>query len=150
MHLKPDFKEFVESLNAAGVEYVVVGAFAVAFHGLPRYTRDIDFLVGPSRENGEKIVRSLEAFGFGSLGLSADDFVGPDQIIQLGVEPNRIDLLTSIEAVSFDEALAQRHHIDIDGVTIWFLSRDHLIRNKRAVGRPQDIADAVRLEDLGV
>jgi predicted nucleotidyltransferase len=148
MHLKPDFKEFVESLNANGVEYVVVGAYAVAFHGIPRYTRDIDFFVQPSHANGERVVNALKAFGFGSLGLSADDFAKPDQIVQLGVEPSRIDIITSIEAVPFDEAHAHRNQVEIDGVKLWFLGRDQLIRNKRAVGRPQDLADAARLEDL--
>lgn len=148
MHLHPDFKEFVRLLNAAGVEYVVVGAFAVAIHGIPRYTQDIDFFVAPSQDNGAKIVEMLRKFGFESFGLTADDFAHPDRVIQLGVEPNRIDLLTGIAGVSFEEALAGRGLIEIDGEPLWYLGRSELIRNKRAVGRPQDIADAARLEVL--
>lgn len=148
MHLKADFKDFVASLNAAGVEYVVVGAYAVAFHGIPRFTGDIDFFVAPSRENGEKIVECLRAFGLGALNLTPDDFVDPDRVIQLGVAPNRIDLLTGIEAVSFADVYARRAQTEIDGLQISFISREDLIRNKRATGRPQDAADVARLEAL--
>ena len=148
MHLKADFKEFAELFNAAGVEYLVVGAYAVAFHGLPRFTGDIDFFVAPTHQNGERIVKSLDVFGFGSLGLKPEDFADSDRVIQLGVDPNRIDILTSIDAVSFDDAYARRKHVDIDGVRLAFISREDLIRNKRAVGRPQDIADAERLSAM--
>jgi len=148
MHLKKDFREFVELLNAEGVKYLVTGAYAVAFHGIPRYTKDIDFFVEPSGENAAKLLSVLRQFGFGSLNISVDDFTQPDKVIQLGVDPVRIDLLTGIEGVTFGDAYPDRCQVEVDGVLLTFLSREHLIRNKRTAGRPQDLADAARLEDL--
>jgi hypothetical protein len=139
-------REFIESLNSHHVEYLIVGAFALAFHGVPRSTGDIDLFVRRSPENALRMERVLVEFSFASLGLSAADFMAPDQIIQLGHPPNRIDLLTSITGVEFEEAWAERVTCELDGIPVSVIGRDSLIRNKRATGRTQDKAD---LESLG-
>ena len=136
----------VGSLLSRHVEFLVVGGHAVAFHGYPRLTEDLDLFVRPTHENGQRIVEALKAFGFASLGLGPDAFTAPDRVIQLGRAPNRIDLLTGIPGVSFDEAWPARVQADLDGLGVFMIGRDALIRNKRATGRPQDLADAERLE----
>ncbi len=148
MELKKDFKEFIELLNVNSVKYVIAGAYAVACHGIPRYTKDIDFLIEPSQENATKLLKVLDQFGFESLGITLADVSNPNKVVQLGVEPYRIDLLTTIEGVTFEEAFNTRQQIKVDGLMLNFLSKALLIRNKRAVARPQDIADATRLEEL--
>jgi len=100
--LSKDFKEFIELLNAYNVRYLVVGGYAVAFHGHPRYTKDLDVWVELSRENADNIIDALEEFGFESLGLKAEDFLESSQIIQLGYPPNRIDILTTLKEIKFD------------------------------------------------
>ena len=145
MQLSRDLREFVELLNSTGVEYLVVGAFAVAWHGYARFTADIDFLVRPDRSNAELVVRALREFGFASLGISPEDLTRPDRIVQLGVKPNRIDLITSIAGVTFEEAWASRVAGTLDGLPASYIGRDALIRNKESTGRPQDIGDAQRL-----
>ena len=146
MKLQQDLREFVELLLSRGVDFVVVGGHAVAFHGYPRMTDDIDLLVRPTRENGQRIVDALAEFGFGGVGLTAESFTAPDRVIQLGRAPNRIDLLTEIYGVSFDEVWATRVAADLDGLKVSMIGRDALIRNKRATGRTQDLADADKLE----
>ena len=146
MPLQRDLREFIESLNSHGVEYLIVGAYALAFHGVPRSTGDIDILVRASPENAARIERVLVDFSFASLGLSAADFVEADQVIQLGHPPNRLDLLTSITGVGFDEAWKGRVAAQLHGIPVHVLGRECLIRNKRATGRPRDLAD---LEALG-
>jgi hypothetical protein len=142
MRISKDLREFIELLNANGVEYVVVGGFAVAWHGHPRFTADIDFLVRPDPANAALVVKTLRDFGFAGLRIAPEDLCLPDQILQLGVKPNRIDLLTSIAAVSFAEAWASRVAGSIDSIPVFFIGRDELIRNKELAGRPQDMADA--------
>jgi hypothetical protein len=146
MILVKDFKEFVESLNANEVRYLVTGGYAVALHGHPRYTKDLDIWVDLTPENAERIVAALKDFGFGSLELAAADFVEPDQIVQLGYPPNRIDLITSLPGVDFDSCFERRVSVDVGGVTAAFIDRDDLIRNKLASARPQDLADVQNLE----
>lgn len=141
MKLDQDLREFIELLNAREVRYLVVGAYALAFHGRPRYTGDIDFFVQPSPENAERVAQIIEEFGFASLGIVAADLSIDDQVIQLGVEPNRIDLMTSISEVSFEAAWDTREYGEIDGLKVPFISRELLKRNKTAVGRKQDLAD---------
>jgi hypothetical protein len=141
MNLDEDLKEFIELLNAREVRYLVVGAYALAYHGRPRYTGDIDVFVQPSEDNSQLVAQVIEQFGFASLGIVAADLSDPDQVIQLGVEPNRIDIMTSISGVSFEEAWAEREYGEMDGVRMPFISRDLLKRNKAAVGRRQDLAD---------
>lgn len=144
--LNPDFSAFVRSLNANGVRYLVVGGYAVAFHGHPRYTKDLDIWIGPERSNAERLVQAMAEFGFGSLGLTAEDFLVPDQVVQLGYPPARIDLLTSIPGVAFDACFAARITETIDEVPVHFIGLSDLKANKAASARHQDLAD---LENLG-
>lgn len=145
MHLDPDFREFVRLFIANEVRFLVVGGYAVAAHGLPRYTGDLDTWVWVNSVNAARVLRSLEAFGFAGLDLTVDDFTVPDRVIQLGYPPYRIDILTSIEGVEFDDAWARRVDINLDGILVPFIGREDLLANKRAAGRPQDVADVLRL-----
>ena len=146
MRLSNDLREFLESLNSRGIDYVIVGAHSLAFHARPRYTGDLDILVRATSENAAKLVDLLNHFGFGDAGFKESDFTEPERLIQLGRAPNRIDLLTSITGVTSDEALTSKVPAELDGVPVFILSKDALIRNKRAVGRPQDIADLDTLQ----
>lgn len=146
MRLQRDLKEFIGLLNSASVEYCIVGGWALGFHGRPRYTQDIDILIRATPANAARVEAVIQRFGFGSLGLAADDFLAPGQVIQLGQPPNRIDLLTSITGVSDAEVWDSIELGDLDGMPVSFLGRQTLIKNKKATGRPQDCAD---LEQLG-
>jgi hypothetical protein len=140
-----DFKEFIQFLNDNHVHYLVVGGYAVAIHGHPRYTKDIDIWIEINSENATNLLRALEQFGFGSLGLKIEDFLSRDQIIQLGYPPNRIDLLTSIDGVNFADCYSSRLEINIDNIIVNFIDLENLKKNKKASGRLQDLAD---LENL--
>lgn len=144
--LNSDFKEFAGLLNSNGVEYLVVGGYALAAHGHPRYTGDIDFWVGITPGNIAALLRALDAFGFASLGLTAADFAQPDAVIQLGHPPRRIDLLTAIDGVEFADCYARRLPVEMDGLTLPFISLDDFKANKRAAGRLKDLADLDSLE----
>jgi hypothetical protein len=144
MNLPKDLKEFVELLNAFDVRFLIVGAFAVGYHGHPRYTSDIDIFVDKSAENAELLLKAIHEFGFGDIGLSKEDFMKKDQLIQLGVAPNRIDMMT-LSGVSFDEAWSSREFGELGGITLPFISREMLKRNKAATGRSQDLADLEHL-----
>ncbi len=144
--LSQDFKEFIELLNKNNVRYLVVGGYAVAFHGNPRYTKDLDVWIELSIDNSKKILNALYAFGFGSLGLKAEDFLESDQIIQLGYPPNRIDILTTLKDVTFEDCYQARVEFEIEGIPIPFIDIENLLKNKKATGRPQDLADAENLE----
>jgi predicted nucleotidyltransferase len=146
MRLSNDLREFLESLNSRGIDYVIVGAHSLAFHARPRYTGDLDILVRATPENVGKLVELLNHFGFADPGFKESDSTKPEQLIQLGRPPNRIDQLTSITGVTTDEALASKVSTELDGIPVFILGKDALIRNKRAVGRPQDIADLNTLE----
>jgi|ERR1041384_1033968 hypothetical protein len=141
MNLQKDLREFVELLNALEVHFLIVGAFAVAHHGYVRYTADLDVFVEKSTENAEKIVRAIREFGFGGVGVTPEDFTHKDQIVQLGVAPNRIDILTTLTGVSFDEAWSSRELGNIGGLTVPVISQALLKQNKLATGRPKDLAD---------
>jgi hypothetical protein len=145
MKLQKDLREFIELLNAREARYLVVGAFAVAYHGHPRYTGDIDLFVDASVENGQRLLSAIKDFGFSDTGLTLSDLTQPDQVIQLGVSPNRIDLMTFLSGVSFENAWASRDQGEIDGVRVSFISREMLKRNKTASGRFQDLADLEHL-----
>lgn len=147
MPLSSDLREFIALLNSRGVDYLIVGAHSLAFHARPRFTGDLDILIRPTAENAAKVVAVLNEFGFGELAVSPTDFTTPEQIIQLGRAPNRIDLLTSISGVSTNEAFASRVAAELDGLPVAFLSKTLLIANKRTVARPQDLADLTELED---
>jgi predicted nucleotidyltransferase len=144
--LNQDFKEFIQSLNNNGVRYLVVGGYAVALHGYPRYTKDIDIWVEPSSENAAKIIQALNDFGFGSLDLNISDFTEPDMIIQLGYPPNRIDLVLSPAGVDFETCFTSRVIAEIEGVLVNFIDLENLRINKEAAGRKQDLADLENLE----
>ena len=143
--LNQDFKEFIQSLNDHSVLYLVVGGYAVAFHGHPRYTKDIDIWFDKSPENVARLVHAIEQFGFGSLNLKEEDFMIPDQMIQLGYPPNRIDLLNSLPGVEFSPCYFSRIEIEIEGTRINFIDLENLKKNKLALRRHQDLAD---LENL--
>ena len=147
MLLSNDSKEFIALLNSRGVEYLIVGAHSLAFHARPRFTGDLAILLRPSPENAAKIVAVLNEFGFADLGVKASDFTTPEQVIQLGRAPHRIDLLTSLSGVSIDEAFATKVSAELDEIPVAFLSKRLLIANKRAVGRPQDLADLTELDE---
>ena len=129
MATNPDWKEFVELLNSHKAEYVVVGAIALSWHGYSRYTGDLDILLRPTEENASTVLAALAAFGFGSLGVDVADLTSPNRIIQLGHPPGRIDLLTAISGVSFDEAWAGRARGEFGGVPISYIGIAELIRN---------------------
>jgi hypothetical protein len=148
MELSNDFKEFIELLNVNKVKYLVVGGYAVGFHGHPRYTKDIDLWVLMKPDNALNIIKSVKEFGFESLGLEEEDFLNSDNIIQLGFPPNRIDLLTEIAGVEFESCYSNKLTIEFEGVTIPFISLNDLIKNKQTSGRLQDLADAEKLEKL--
>lgn len=144
--LSKDFKEFIELLNGHKVRYLVVGGYAVAFHGHPRYTKDLEVWIELSSENADKVIKALEDFGFGSMGLKSEDFLESDQIIQLGYPPNRIDILTSLKILKFEDCFKERVEFELEGLKINFIDLENLKKNKNATGRPQDLADAENLE----
>ena len=146
MILNADLREFIELLNSHGVEYVIVGAHCLAFHARPRYTGDLDIFVRPTSDNAERLVTALEAFGFGPLAADPASFTQPEQVIQLGRAPNRIDLLTSLSGDTPDESFATKVAAELAGVPVFILSKELLLKNKRATGRPQDLADVAVLE----
>jgi hypothetical protein len=148
MQLSKDLREFVELLNSRKIKYLLVGGHAVAFHGHPRYTGDVDFLIDTSPENAALVAAAVGDFGFDGLGLKEADFRGTETIIQLGRAPNRIDLLTSAAAISFEEAWKTRVEARLDGLPVWVISKDLLVQNKLAAGRPQDLADAAKLREI--
>ena len=141
MRLSSDLREFLGLLNSRGVDYVIVGAHSLAFHGRPRYTGDLDILLRSTPDNAEKVLEVLDQFGFASSNFEQSDIIEPGQVIQLGRAPHRIDLLTSITGVTSDEAFATRVEATLDGISVFILSKEALVQNKRAVGRPQDLAD---------
>jgi len=142
----PDFKEFIQSLNNNQVRYLVIGGYAVALHGHPRYTKDLDVWVDRTPENAERVVAALVEFGFGSLGLAQADFLEAGQIIQLGHPPSRIDILLTLKGVEFDTCYKHRVIEENDETAVNFIDLDNLIANKKAVGRHQDLADVASLE----
>ncbi len=140
-----DFKEFVALLNAHEVEYLIVGGYAMALHGRPRNTGDLDVWIARNPGNAIKLLNALNAFGFDGLGLTQADFEAPDQVVQLGYPPFRIDLLTAIDGIEFPAAWPRRETITHDGLTLSFIGLDDLKTNKRASGRPRDIDDLEQL-----
>jgi hypothetical protein len=147
MPLNKELREFVELLNSNEVEYLVVAAFAVAYHGFPRYTADLDILLRPTPENAGRVLRALQSFGFGNVGVTAEDLQAEGKIIQLGVKPNRIDLLTAISGVTFEEAWHGREEGELEGIPSRFIGRTALLTNKEATGRAKDKGDAEELRN---
>lgn len=144
--LSSDLREFIRLLNTKSVRYLIVGAWALAFHGRPRYTGDVDFFIARDTDNAAALMQVIDAFGFGSAGIEHGDFLKENHVIQLGREPNRIDILTGISGVGFDEAWRNREQGDISGLPVFVISRDLLIKNKRAANRDKDQADIRLLE----
>ena len=142
-----DFIEFIELLNIHDVEYMVVGAHALAFHGRPRHTGDLDIWIKPSLSNAQKMVFVLNDFGFASLGLSQADFLKEDYVTQLGYPPLRIDILNTISGVNFDEAFKERILGEYDNLQISFISVSDFIANKKATGREKDLGDIDALKN---
>jgi hypothetical protein len=140
------FRELLELLNHHQVRYLAVGGFAVAVHGRPRYTKDLDLWIEVAPDNAARIIAVLDEFGLGSLGLRAEDFLDPDVVIQLGYEPNRIDFLTKLTGVEFADAYPKRTSTMIGNIAVAVLDRESLIANKRALGRPHDLDDTRGLE----
>jgi hypothetical protein len=148
MDLHDDWKEFCGLLNTHEVEYLVVGAFALAFYGLPRLTGDIDFWVNPTKANAQRLASALAEFGFPSARDQVKQFAEPRQMWQIGVPPYRIDVITSIDGVNFMEAWADKVAGDLDGESVNYLSREHYLLNKRSTTRLKDKQDAERLAEL--
>lgn len=146
MKLQEDLREFIELLNSHGVDFLVVGGHAVAYHGHPRYTAHIDFLVRASQENAARIVEVLEAFGFKNAADIKPALAQSEKIVQLGRPPNRIDILTSASGISFEEAWKRSIYGELDGIPVRFPDIDSLLKNKRASGRAKDLADVEELE----
>jgi len=146
MEVQPDFKELLKLLNAHKAEFIIVGAYALAFHGVPRFTGDIDIFVKPDPENAKKILSALEEFGFGSLDLTISDLQDPDKVVQLGVAPVRVDLITSLTGVSWQEAFSGKVQGTFGNVPVYYLGREEFLSNKKALGRKKDLAD---IEALG-
>jgi hypothetical protein len=144
--LNPDFKEFIQSLNDNGARYLIIGGYAVAFHGYPRYTKDLDVWVEMTAENAARVVKALNEFGFASLGLKEADFLVSDQIIQLGYPPHRIDIFTTLPGVEFSTCYPSHVTTDIEGILVNFIDLENLKKNKKATGRHQDLADLENLE----
>lgn len=138
-----DMREMLDALSGAGVEFLVVGAFAMAAHGVPRATGDIDIWIRPEPENARRVIEALAAFGapLGAHGVSALDFARPGVVYQLGLPPNRIDLLTSIDGLGFEEAWSRRMSGTLLGREVAILSREDIVRNKLAAGRAKDLLD---------
>lgn len=140
-----DLREFVELLNSSGVRFLIVGGHAVAFHGYPRFTGDLEVWIATDPENAFRVAKVLSNLGFGSLKFSAENFVRPGYAVQLGRPPYRIDILISIDAVAFSRAYRRRRMVRVGTLTIPFIALEDLLKNKRATGRPQDLADVERL-----
>lgn len=146
MEIQKDFKELLELFNVHKVEYLIVGGYALAFHGAPRFTGDIDLLVKADSDNAKRILDALHKFGFGSLDLSEADFISPDNVIQLGDPPVRVDIMTSLTGVGWEKAEADKVDGNYGNTATYFISKADFIANKRALGRKKDLAD---LEALG-
>ncbi|MDP6038305.1 MAG: hypothetical protein QGG64_07135 [Candidatus Latescibacteria bacterium] len=146
MEAQQDFKELLALFNTHNVAYVIVGAYALSYHGAPRYTGDLDLLIQPNPENAQRILTALSEFGFGNLELTATDFTTLDNVIQLGYPPVRIDLVTSITGVSWEDVEKNKETGTYGEVEVFYIGRSQLVENKRLTGRRKDLAD---LEALG-
>lgn len=144
--MNPDFRDMLSALCDAGADFLVIGAYALAAHGFPRATGDLDIWVRPTPENAQRVWNALRSFGAPTSRLRPNDFHSPDVVYQIGVAPRRIDILTSVTGLTFEAAWPNRHTVEVEGLSIAFLGRSDLVANKRATGRPQDVADVARLE----
>lgn len=147
MDIDQDFKEFIQLLNSNNVEYLVVGGYAVTAYGHPRYTDDIDFWVRSEKKNAQRIVKTLIEFGFGSLDINEEDLLKKDFIIQLGFPPHRIDILTGVSGLTFEECWKEKKEFIFEGEKINFISLHHLRINKKESGRDKDNLDLKNLPE---
>jgi hypothetical protein len=149
IELFDDFRDILVELHKAGARFVVLGGHAVAFHGHPRATKDLDVLVEANRDNAQRVYAALAAFGapLSAFEVGVEDFASYDGVLQLGVPPRRIDIINRADGITFIEAVADGESFEIDGCAIPVIGRGALIKNKRAAGRPQDIADVNALAD---
>lgn len=141
METQKDFKELLELFNKHKVEYVIVGAYALAFHGCPRYTGDLDLLVKSDPDNAKKIIDTIREFGFESLNLTIEDFSSPGKVVQLGVPPIRINLITSLTALTWEQVESHKAKGEYGSIPVYFIGKTELIINKKSLGRHQDLAD---------
>jgi hypothetical protein len=146
MQQNSDLIDLLGALNAAGAKYLIVGAYALAFHGRPRATKDTDIFIGADTENGRKVFQALRAFGAPLASLTESDLASPDTFFIMGRPPNQIDIITSIDGITFDEAWKNRIESTYAGVSVAYIAKNDLITNKRASARPQDLADVSHLE----
>jgi hypothetical protein len=146
MPLNPDYKDLFKILNEEQVDYLVVGAHAVIYYTEPRFTKDLDILIRPARANAEKAWRALKRFGAPLSEVTIDDFTREDMVYQIGIAPNRVDVLMGLGGVSFDEAWACREHATYDEIPIVIIGKRELIAAKKSTGRPQDLLDVAKLE----
>jgi len=146
MEIYPDFKELLRLFGAHKVSYVIVGGYALAFHGAVRFTGDIDLFVRPEAENAKRIIAALNEFGFGTVDLVEADFQTEHKVIQLGVPPVRIDIMTSLTGLSWQQVLRGRVEGKYGDTHVFFIGKNELVANKKSLGRKKDVAD---LEALG-
>lgn len=149
--MNEDFRDLLAALLGVEARFLVVGAHALAVHGVPRATGDLDVWIAADPANAERVWSGLMRFGapVAALGVSRDDLTQPDRVVQIGLPPRRIDILTSISGVAFDEAWPERVTHEVDGLVVPFLGRAALVRNKRATGRTKDQADLEALGETG-
>lgn len=146
--LNDDYKEMLQCLNAEGVDYLLIGAYAMAAHGFPRATMDIDIWVKPSPENARAVWKAIRRFGAPLGQITVEDFTNDDIIFQIGVAPRRIDIITGVSALNFDETISRAIEVHVEGLKVLIPSVSDLITNKKATGRIKDLADVETLESL--
>jgi predicted nucleotidyltransferase len=139
--LNQDFLEFIGLLESHDVDYLIIGGYAVALHGFPRFTGDIDFFVAVNPENAAKLIDVFKAFGFGEIGINQEDFLQPDFVVEIGREPRKIQVLTGIDGVTFSDCRSRRVEIELQGMNLKFIGKEDLIRNKKASARSKDLID---------
>ena len=143
--LNQDFLEFIGLLESHGVDYLIIGGYAVALHGFPRYTGNIDFFVAVNPENAAKLMNVFNAFGFGDIGIDQNDFMQPNFVVEIGREPRKIQVLTGIDGVTFADCHSRRVEVDLQGMHLKFIGKEDLIRNKQASARSKDLIDVDEL-----
>ncbi|MFH1664754.1 MAG: hypothetical protein ABIA77_01255 [Candidatus Omnitrophota bacterium] len=141
METQKDFKELLELFNRHNVEYLIVGAYALAFYGCPRYTGDLDILVKPEVNNAKKILDALKEFGFGSSDINIEDLCSQEKVVQLGVPPVRVDILTSLTGLTWERVSSNKAEGEYGGIPVYFIGKNELIANKKSLGRHKDLAD---------
>jgi len=146
--LNQNFLEFIGFLEEENVDYLVIGGYAVGLHGFPRYTGDIDFFIAVNDVNSHKVLRVFEKFGFGDIGIVREDFLKVDHVVEIGREPRKIQVLTGIDGVEFEECVRRKVETMIGGRVVKFIGKDDLMRNKAASGRPKDRLDLEELRKL--